>query len=100
VGRQDGGSAAAAAARWWRPLGLAFADLLALLLTLTASHLMAGLPLFRDHDRLGAFDAVLAAAALDVGALALVSADRAFGSVPDLIHQVPDAESVQLLIQG
>ena len=54
------------------------------LLVVTADDLDHGLYLFERHPALGAFDAVLAAAALRNRAEALVSADRAFASVPDL----------------
>lgn len=81
-------------------LGAAFVDLLGPLVTVTAGHLVDGLRLLLDHDRLGAFDAVLAAAALDVGARALMSADQAFASVPGLWHLVPDATSVRQLLGG
>jgi uncharacterized protein len=50
----------------------------------TAADLDSGLSLFQEHPELGAFDAVLAAVALGRGAEALVSADRAFASVPGL----------------
>ena len=43
-----------------------------------------GLNLFERHPDLGAFDAVLASVALNRQAEALVSADRAFGTVPNL----------------
>ena len=43
-----------------------------------------GLQLFEEHVALGSFDAVLAATAMLAGADALVSADRAFASVPGL----------------
>lgn len=61
----------------------AYAALLSPLQVVTPSHLSAGLTLWRRHERLGAFDSILAALALamDVG---LVSADRAFADVPGL----------------
>jgi predicted nucleic acid-binding protein len=40
--------------------------------------------------RLGAFDAVLAAAAQEADVQALVSADVAFGDVAELHHLTPD----------
>jgi predicted nucleic acid-binding protein len=43
--------------------------------------LEAALRLFERHERLDAFAAVLAATAIEHGAEALVSADRAFGEV-------------------
>lgn len=75
-------------------LGRDYAELLAPLLTVAGSELRAGLSLFESAERLGAFDAVLAATAIRVGADALVSADRAFGTVPGLDHVVPDADGV------
>jgi predicted nucleic acid-binding protein len=44
-----------------------------------------GLVLYERHQSLGAFDAMLAAVALNQQAEALVSADRAFGEVPHLL---------------
>ncbi len=80
-------------------LGCDYADLLAPLMTVTAEHLRRGLSLFERADRLGAFDAVLAAAALDSGASALVSADAAFTAVPGLRHGVPDERGVAELLE-
>jgi predicted nucleic acid-binding protein len=80
-------------------LGAAYADLLAPLLVVTGAELAAGLRLYRDLKRLGAFDAVLAAAALSMQAVALVSADVAFRAVPGLDHVVPDASGVGRLLR-
>lgn len=55
-----------------------FATLLDPLLQLQRTDLDDGLELFTRHEGLGAFDAVLAAASKRAGAVALVSADRAF----------------------
>lgn len=66
-----------------------FAVLLGPLLQMQSSDLELGLDLFRGADRLGAFDAVLAAATKRIGATALVSADRAFREVPGLIALDP-----------
>ncbi len=79
-------------------LGAAWADLLAPLLSVTLDDLRAGLRLYRDSDRLGAFDAVLAAAALSTHAEALISADTAFSGVPGLVHLVPDRPAVEQLL--
>lgn len=68
-----------------------FATLLQPLLTLEDRDLARGLELFVGHDRLGAFDGVLAAATLRVDA-SLVSADRAFAGVPSLRHLDPAAD--------
>jgi len=54
--------------------------------------------LFARDERLGAFDAVLAASASDAGASALVSADGAFAHVPGLTHVVPDEAGVRRLL--
>ncbi len=80
-------------------LGAAFADLLAPLLVVTGEHLAAGLRLFRDSKLLGAFDAVLAAAALSQGASALVSAGRGFADVSGLTHLVPDPVTIRRLLE-
>jgi predicted nucleic acid-binding protein len=74
-----------------------FARALAPLLTVTRDRLERGIELFARAERLGAFDAVLAATALDAGAAALVSADRAFSAIPGVTHVVPDAAGVALL---
>lgn len=81
-------------------LGRDYADLLAPLLAVEGDHLRNGLLLFQRHERLGAFDAVLAATALDMGAIAFVSADNAFGSVPGLPHVFPDDTGIKALLNG
>ncbi len=57
-----------------------------------------GLDLLERHSQLGAFDAVLAAAALNRQAEALVSADRAFGVVPGLRWVDPGAADLDFLL--
>ena len=79
-------------------LGGDYANLLSPLLTLTDEHLRKGLSLFEHTPRLGAFDAVLAATALDAGARALVSADAAFADVAVLPHVIPDAPGIAALL--
>ena len=74
-----------------------YAELLSPLIALESEHLDQGLTLFERHPSLGAFDAVLAAAALALGAEALLSADRAFAEVPDLPYIFPDAAAVTAL---
>lgn len=69
-------------------------------LVATAEDLDRGLTLFEGHPGLGAFDAVLAAVALDRGAEALVSADRAFASVPNLRWVDPATPALRRLIDG
>jgi uncharacterized protein len=81
-------------------LGRDYADLLAPLLSFEAAHLDRGFHLFERFEELGAFDAVLAAAAIDSGASALVSADAAFATVPSLTHVTPDAAGVASLLAG
>jgi predicted nucleic acid-binding protein len=58
--------------------------LLTPMLTTTQEDIPVALRLFGRHERLDAFDAVLAAVALREQASALVSADRAFAGVPKL----------------
>lgn len=70
-------------------LGRSFAELLSPLLTIEEQHLAAGLHLFERHASLGAFDAVLAAAAIDSGAEVIVSADRTFSEVQGVRHLAP-----------
>ena len=79
-------------------LGRDYAELLAPLLSLSAGHLERGLALFERSERLGAFDAVLAAAATAEGAAALVSADRDFAEVGTVAHVLPDADGVAALL--
>ena len=75
-----------------------YGELLSPLLPITAESLTAGLRLFESAERLGAFDAVLAAAATAGGATALVSADTAFTEVAALSHVIPDSRGVEILL--
>lgn len=61
-----------------------YTRLLAPLLVVDQPALDRGLGLFAAHERLGAFDAVLAAATMSLPGAALVSSDRAFADVPGL----------------
>lgn len=70
------------------------------ILATTAEDVLIGLDLFERHPGLGAFDAVLAAVALGRGAEALVSADRAFGSVPNLPWVDPATPALDRLLGG
>jgi hypothetical protein len=79
--------------------GRDYAELLSPLLEVTRQDLEHGLALFERDRRLGAFDAVLAAAAAANGARALVSADSAFAGVTDVAHVVPDASGVRALLE-
>jgi predicted nucleic acid-binding protein len=76
-----------------------FATMLAPLRMTEAEHLETGIELWREHEELGAFDAVLAAVALDTKYATIVSADRAFAAVPGLNHVYPDAEGVRSLVE-
>jgi hypothetical protein len=64
------------------------------------TELAVALGLFEEHDALGMFDAVLAAATMLSGADALVSADRAFAAVPGLTHLDPAGPQVQRLVNA
>lgn len=69
-----------------------FATLLAPLIVVDHDDLLLGLREFRQHESLGAFDAVLAAVAQRrEHVTALVSADRAFTGIPALLHLDPAA---------
>lgn len=71
-------------------LAASFVTLLAPLVRPDDRDLRAGLELFADCDRLGMFDAVLAATVIGSSRLdGLMSADRAFGTVPGLRYQTP-----------
>ena len=73
-------------------------DVLAPLMVLGDDDLLDGLLLYARSDRLGAFDAVLAAAAGRANATAIVSADAALGEA-DIAHVVPDADGVAALLR-
>lgn len=79
-------------------LGRDYAALLAPLLPVTPEDLERGLALYESSERLGAFDAVLAATAATAGADALVSADTAFAEIDAVAHLVPDAMGVAGLL--
>jgi uncharacterized protein len=79
-------------------LGRDYAELLSPLLNIERQHLEQGLALFERTDRLGAFDAVLVAAAAASGATALISADTAFAEAGVISHVVPDQEGVDSLV--
>ncbi len=77
----------------------AYSTLLAPLTVVTERDLNEGLRMFELLPHLGAFDAVLAAAALGGGLEALVSTDRAFSTVPGLRHVVPSAPEAEHLLR-
>jgi predicted nucleic acid-binding protein len=68
------------------------------LLRTNVEDLELGLILFGRHERLGAFDAVLAAVALNNRVEALVSADGGFGEVPTLAWVDPVTPDLDRLI--
>lgn len=90
-GREDAESTAAA-----------FAGLLGPLLRPGDQEVRHGLRLFGASSTLGAFDSVLAATVLRADHLStLVSADRAFTSVPQLRHvDLADAEAITHLLSA
>ncbi|MEX2554458.1 MAG: type II toxin-antitoxin system VapC family toxin [Actinomycetota bacterium] len=75
-------------------LGRAYADLLSPLLVIDGQLLSAGIRLFERSKKLGASDAVMAAAAMATDAEALVSADRSFDEVRSLIWWDPSGPEV------
>jgi uncharacterized protein len=81
-------------------LGRDYARILAPLLTIGEVELALGLQLFEDHPELGAFDAVLAAAARASRADGLVSSDRAFRGVADLRWVNPATFDLDELLAG
>lgn len=85
-----------------RRLATSYADLLAPLTSPDADDLDRGLELFAGNERLGAFDAVIAALVLRRDHLTtLVSADRAFAGVDGLIHVDPANElAVDAMFSG
>lgn len=77
-----------------------YVRLLSPLITSTADALSKGLDSFERIERLGAFDAVLGAAAAGTEARALVSADASFSAVPGIAHVIPDEGGVASLLSG
>lgn len=75
-----------------------YLDLLTPLLVVGEDDLQEGLRLYTRSDGLGAFDAVLAAAAGRANA-AIVSADAAFAEA-GVAHVVPDARGVAQLLES
>lgn len=75
-----------------------YAELLSPLIEVSRTDLDRGLRTFAAVDGLGAFDAVLAAAAVGAHATALVSADRAFAAASAPAHLFPDAAGVDRLL--
>jgi predicted nucleic acid-binding protein len=79
-------------------LGSDYAELLSPLLSVNLEDLRHGLSMFERSEQLGAFDAVLAAAAISASADALVSADAAFSALSTVPHVVPDESGVASLL--
>jgi uncharacterized protein len=75
-----------------------FATLLEPLLAVRPEHVPEALALFVAHPGLDASDAFLAAAAIDAGARALVSADRAFAGGSGLRHVDPGSPELDALL--
>lgn len=75
-----------------------YAEGLAPLLAPGAETLRRGLALWKRTPGLGSFGAVLAAAALEHDAEALVSADTAFSAVPRLRHVAPGTPRFERLV--
>lgn len=75
-----------------------YAALLAPLRSSELEHLEVGLQLWADNEQLDAFDSVLAAVALDTKYSTVVSADRAFASVPGITHVFPDDDGIASLL--
>ena len=65
-------------------IGRDYAELFSPLVAVERSTLERGLSIFERVPKLGAFDAVLAATALEADADGLVSADAEFGEIPRL----------------
>ncbi|GEL17766.1 type II toxin-antitoxin system VapC family toxin [Pseudonocardia asaccharolytica] len=79
-------------------LGRSYLTLLRPLLDVPDAAVDDALSLLGEHASLGAFDAVLAAAALRAGCRAVVTADRAFTQVDDLPVVFPDQAGVATLL--
>jgi len=77
-----------------------YIELLSPLLIVEESDLREGLRLFTESTGIGAFDAVLAAAAHAAGADALVSADTGFSAIANVRHIIPDQDGIQRLLGG
>jgi uncharacterized protein len=76
----------------------AYMTLLSPLLTIDEAMLTRALALFGAHGRIGAFDAVLAAATMAQPDASLISADRAFAEVTGLVcHDLAAPELIGAL---
>lgn len=72
--------------------------LLSPLLPVGEQNVRDGLAMWLKSPALGAFDCVLAAAAIASGAEALVSADRAFAQLHEVVHVLPSTQGVAGLL--
>lgn len=81
-------------------LARAYLTLLRPLVEVDEAAVEEALELLGRHAALGAFDAVLAAAARRAGCRAVVTADRAFGELDGLAVVFPDADGVAALLDG
>jgi uncharacterized protein len=81
-------------------LGRDYSALLSPLLPVTIEALEQGLAIYEQSEGVGAFDAVLVAAARAAGAVALVSADSGFAEIEAVPHVVPDAAGVAALLDS
>lgn len=79
-------------------LATSMASILSPLRECDRGHLDDGLELWRRHDRIGAFDSVLAAVALDTKHATIVSADRGFAGIEGLHHVFPDTRGMSDLL--
>lgn len=70
------------------------------LLTTHIEDLELGLTLFQRYPRLGTFDAMLAAGAINGSAEARVSADQAFGDIGELPWVDPATSALDRLLGG
>ena len=77
-----------------------FAALLSPLQRVEEDDLDLGLRIFERSDRIGSFDAVLAAVAINRDAEALVSSDRAFSAVRRLRHIDPGTPEFEDLLRA
>jgi predicted nucleic acid-binding protein len=78
--------------------GRAFVELLAPLIEADARDLELGIDLLERHAGLSAFDALVAAVALNHDAEALVTADRSFVAVPGLRVADPRSPEIDTLL--
>lgn len=77
-----------------------YIELLSPLLIVEETDLREGLRLFEESVDIGAFDAVLAAAAHAVGADALVSADKGYSALSGIRHVIPDEAGIRRLLDS